>query len=229
MLTKPELSLLKETYKLKAYYIEVKNGLEYEGEVVFAKSEKAAKQRVGAIGDGSWDNEYLSKVEREPKFDKFAGLGYVPLKDKFEHGWTDIECDWCGREISDSAIGNFEDELLDWEEDHYEGESSPEPYNPQFEGRNMAFCCTNCQTMWHQAIAKHKEKKAEIKKYIEEKYPECSIKSVTGGFRNFPVYVEFTFPGGKYSVKYRTDMPDIVSVSQCDVELWKQYKESKYD
>ena len=42
MLIANELNLLKEIYKLKAYYI----GIEDEGEIVFAKSEKEAKQQV---------------------------------------------------------------------------------------------------------------------------------------------------------------------------------------
>ena len=180
MLTKPELDLLKETYKLKAYYIEVEDSWESEGEVVFAKSEKEARGKAGTIGImGGYDE--VDSCTRRPEFDKFADLGYVPLKEKFEAGWWGIECDQCGREISDSALDNYEDELEEWEIYHEERESAPEPYNPQFEDRNMAFCCTTCQTKWYERSDKLTQLKVDL----------------------------------------------TLLVSQCDIEAWKTYKESK--
>jgi hypothetical protein len=227
MLTKPELTDLKETYKLKAYYIEVEDGLESEGEVVFAKSEEEAKQRVGAIRDGYWESEYLSKVERKPEFDKFADLGYVPFKEKFEAGWWGIDCDWCGREISDSAIDNYEDELEEWEIYHKERESAPEPYNPQFEGRNMTFCCTTCQTKWHERIDKLTQLKVEVQANLETLYPECTVKYTGGNYGDGTVDFELTVPGLKYKITYESNHPDTMLVSDCDIEAWKTYKESK--
>lgn len=225
MLTKPELDLLKETYKLKAYYIEVEDSWESEGEVVFAKSEKEARGKAGAIGMRGYDE--VDSCKRMPEFDKFADLGYVPLKEKFEAGWWGIECDWCGREISDSAIDNYEDELEEWEIYHEEGESAPEPYNPQFEDRNMAFCCTTCQTKWHKRSDKLTQLKVETQANLETLYPECTVKYAGGNYRDGTVDFDLIVPGLKYKVTYESDYPDTMLVSQCDIEAWKTYKESK--
>ena len=225
MLTKPELTNLKETYKLKAYYIEVEDGWESEGEVVFAKSEEEAKQRVGAIGMGGYDE--VDSCTRRPEFDKFADLGYVPLKEKFEVGWWGIECDWCGREISDSAIDNYEDELLECEAEHYEGESPPEPYNPQFEGKDLSFCCTTCQTKWHERIDKLTQLKVEIQANLETLYPECTVKYTGGNYGDGTVDFELTVPGLKYKITYESNHPDTMLVNDCDIEAWKTYKKSK--
>ena len=109
MLTKKELDDLTEYYKLKAYYIEVDDNRRGEGEVVFAKSVEEAKQQAWRIGAREYSAEDIDKVERKPEYDKYADLGYLPLQEKFEDGWWGIECDWCGREISESALDNYEE------------------------------------------------------------------------------------------------------------------------
>lgn len=228
MLTKPELTDLQETYKLKAYYIEIKEGWESQGEIVFAKSEEEARGRAGAIGMGDYDE--VDSCTRRPEFDKFAGLGYIPLKEKFEHGWTGIECDWCYREISDSAIDNYEDELEEWEiykNEEGDSELPPEPYNPQFEGRNLSFCCTNCQTKWHERRNKLTQLKVATQANLETLYSECTVKYAGNNYGDCTVSFDLTVPGLQYKVTYESNHPDTMLVSKCDVEAWKQYKESK--
>jgi hypothetical protein len=225
MLTKTELSLLKETHKLKAYYIEVEDGWESQGEIVFAKSEKEARSRAAAIGMGDYDK--VDSCTRKLEFDKFADLGYIPLKEKYESGWWGIECDDCGREISQSAINNYQDELDKWEVYHEENELPPKPYNPQFKGRNLAFCCTNCQEKWHEKVDKLKLLKSKTQQGLEDKYPECTVKYTGGNYGDQTVHFDLTVPGLKYKVTYESNHPDTMLVSNCDIELWKAYKESK--
>lgn len=221
MLIANELNLLKEIYKLKAYYI----GIEDEGEIVFAKSEKEAKQQVWKIGMGGYDE--VDSCIRKPEFDKFADLGYVPLKEKFEAGWWGIECWGCKREISDSAIDNYEDELAEWEADHYEREFPPKSYNPQFEGENLSFCCIDCQTKWHESIDNLKKLKLDTQFILESKYPDCTIQYAGGNHGSQTVLFDLIVPGLQYKVTYESNHPDAMLVSKCDVEAWKQYKESK--
>jgi hypothetical protein len=233
MLTKKELDELKKTYRLKAYYIEVNDSWEVEGEIVFAKSEKKAKQQAWRISVGDWDVEHIDKVERKPEFDKFANLGYVPLKEQFEAGWRGIECDWCGREISNFAIENYEDELAeyltlsdkektDWEGNYYYLDS--EPYNPQFEGKDLGFCCLDCQTKWHKSRNSLNKLKLNIQDMLKTKYPDCTIKYAKGNFRSQTVSFDLTVPELQYKVTYESEYPDTMLVNKCDIDAWNIYK-----
>ena len=120
-----------------------------------------------------------------------------------------------------------EDELEEWEIYHKERESAPEPYNPQFEGRNMTFCCTTCQTKWHERIDKLTQLKVEVQANLETLYPECTVKYTGGNYGDGTVDFELTVPGLKYKITYESNHPNTMLVSDCDIEAWKTYKESK--
>lgn len=85
------------------------------------------------------------------------------------------------------------------------------------------FCCLDCQQAYHVARVEQEKKKLEAKSLIENKYPECVIKTLIGGFRDSSVYISFTFPGGQYSVDWYSNEPGIILVSKCDIPAWRKF------
>lgn len=223
MLTKKELDELTDYYKLKAYYIGVDDTWEPVGEVVFAKSVEAAKRKAD-IGD--YTTEEINRVERQPHYDKYADLGYIPVSELYEDGWW-FECHECYRKVSLSEEDEYLWEVKEWNklsEEEKEGLEPPREYSAQFEGKDRVFCSVECQTKWHQSRDNLKKLKADTQTMLEAKYPDCLIKYAGGWYDKQTVSFDLTVPGLQYKVTYESDHPDTMLVYKSDMDAWETYR-----
>lgn len=126
--------------------------------------------------------------ERIPDYDRYYGLGYVPLEELIKNSWA-LQCDNCEKTITHETI------------------------DPVIVG-NTIFCCGDCNRSYYERIEEKKQTHARVSRYLLDRYPRLTNLFVVS--RKGNIEASFDFPKGKYSARWQMNIPDIISVNEKD-------------
>lgn len=189
-----------------AWSIEIDEG----AEIVFARTrEQAEKFGCGMFGVDSVN------CRREPGYDKWARLKYVPKDLMLEDGWR-FECDNCYA-------------MIDSSHKTYDEDDKPHEINPVVAlGGKLIFCCPACFKAY-QEKRKERDMRQTMALYrLTSTYLGGREFWVQGGFDECPVYGSFKFPGGKGKADWSSEDPGHVMVQRRDVAAWAAFRVNDY-
>lgn len=155
--------------------------------IVFARSGAEARRRAADQMDTDWSG--VEWCRRARSLDEYAP-GPVPPKALVAMGWW-FECWGCGRHVDDSV-----------------------DYNPVYVGSKV-FCCPWCRLddLAREIVTRREEAAVKVRLSEEARSRWPGIKVVRehayvrvrlgGAVSVEDANIDFTFPGGKYPVRYR--------------------------
>ncbi|RDH45886.1 hypothetical protein B9G39_21870 [Zooshikella ganghwensis] len=97
---------------LLAWSVSDHDGVERYFKIIFHEHEEGAKQIA------KYAMRYKAEelvAHREPKFDRYAALGYVPVSELLLYGWSAV-CGGCGKAISLHQKKTFKNVLTEGED-----------------------------------------------------------------------------------------------------------------
>jgi hypothetical protein len=187
---------------MEAYLISVNDDEDSGAIIVFAGTENEARN-IGAA-ELLTDSESVEAV-RNPEYDRYSDLGYVPIKVLYDDNWW-FECWHCQVKVYD-----------DCENEDEEGNF----LEPVFE-RQRLFCSEACRHDFYVRVNANRQERDAVKQHLFVRLPGIAIASCHGGGEH-GVWVEFSFPGGKYGVRWNSKDPDTFLVTVGDKENWAAF------
>lgn len=172
-----------------------------DGAVIVFATHGLQARRLGASRMGHYYEETEYSVKRDPKFDKWAVLGYVPEKAFLEEGWY-IYSEYWQRRMNEPVTREQYDELEKEYPDHMDGLYIPDEL---VESPNRKHIYLNMKEVEQHAHYLDGFFKAgeDFKAYVEKNFPEYEVTKWQCDYPMFTKIAEFTFPGSKYGGSIR--------------------------
>lgn len=167
-----------------------------EGAVVVFATHGLQARRLGASKMGFYYDETQYYAKREPKFDKWAELGFVPEKEFINEGWYIYSEFWQYR-LNEPVTREQYEEI---EEDHagyMDGLYVPEDLVESPNRRHIYF---NMKEVEEEAyyLEGFRQAGAKFKRYVIDNFPDYRILKWNIDYPMITKTAEFIFPGSKF-------------------------------
>lgn len=167
-----------------------------DGAVVVFATHGLQARRLGASKMGFYyeENEYYAK--RDPKFDKWSELGFVPEVAFLEEGWYIYSEFWQAR-LNEPVTREQWDELEEQHSGYMDGLYIPEEL---VESPNRRHIYLNIKEVEEEAyyLEGFRASGEKFKQYVIDNFPDYQILKWNIDYPMITKTAEFTFPGSKY-------------------------------
>jgi hypothetical protein len=169
--------------------------------IVFAWTESDAQSRGNINFWVDFDELHTIPVQREPQYDQYAPLGYVPPVKLIKDGWH-LPCDCCGTMVDADSENDDTGEFHEYCQDG-----------------QFFYCSPECKDSHKSRMAQSKIIRQQVKAVLASKYK--GIRAISVHVNTDEVVAWFQFPGGHRRAKWVSCDPEYVTIVKPDLGAWE--------